>query len=140
MQALPDRLSQRMRTTPLPHLLAALLLLPMLLVLGQQSALAQARYPDKPIRIINPFPPGSPVEFVGRLAAERLTHAWGKPVLLIQGDTHQFVTDRPFAKTHPAASNVLRMVVPGEHVADAVVIDVDTMNVAEPFSIQRLHR
>jgi hypothetical protein len=66
--------------------------------------------------------------------------AWGKPVLLIQGDTHQFVTDRPFANTHPAASNVLRMVVPGEHVADAVVIDVDTMNVAEPFSIQRLHR
>jgi len=43
---------------------------------------ALASYPDKPIRIINPFPPGSPVEFVGRLVADRLAKAWGKPVLL----------------------------------------------------------
>ena len=47
------------------------------------SALAQAQsYPDRPIRIINPFPPGSPVEFIGRLVSERLSKAWGKPVLV----------------------------------------------------------
>lgn len=39
-------------------------------------------FPDKPIRIINPFPPGSPVEFIGRLVADRLSKAFGKPVLL----------------------------------------------------------
>ena len=43
---------------------------------------AQSVYPDKPIRIVNPFPPGSPVEFVGRLVADRLAQAFGKPVLL----------------------------------------------------------
>jgi tripartite-type tricarboxylate transporter receptor subunit TctC len=45
-------------------------------------AFAQTPYPDKPVRIINPFPPGSPIDFVGRLLVERLGKAWGKPVLL----------------------------------------------------------
>ena len=55
-----------------------------LIVLGLLPAIvcAQASYPDKPIRIINPFPPGSPVEFIGRLVADRLAKAFGKPVLL----------------------------------------------------------
>ena len=48
-------------------------------LLAASAALAQG-YPDKPIRIINPFPPGSPVEFVGRLAAESGEHTVVKPV------------------------------------------------------------
>ncbi len=66
--------------------------------------------------------------------------AWGKPVLLIQGDTHQFTVDRPFAQAHAAASNVLRLVVPGEQSAEAVLIEVDTSNTAEPFSVRLLER
>ena len=46
------------------------------------AARAQVAYPEKPIRIVNPFPPGSPVEFIGRLISERLSKAWGKPVLV----------------------------------------------------------
>ncbi len=53
-----------------------------LLLLLSGFARAQVSYPEKPIRIINPFPPGSPVDFIGRLAAERLQRAWGKPVLV----------------------------------------------------------
>jgi tripartite-type tricarboxylate transporter receptor subunit TctC len=53
-----------------------------LCALAASAAFAQSGYPDKPIRIINPFPPGSPVEFVGRIVAERLTKAWGRPVLV----------------------------------------------------------
>lgn len=45
------------------------------------SALAQA-YPDKPVRIINPFPPGSPVDAVGRLLAQRLATVWPQPVIV----------------------------------------------------------
>ena len=45
-------------------------------------ALAQADYPNKPIRLINPYPPGSPVEMVGRLVGERLRQEWGQPVLV----------------------------------------------------------
>jgi tripartite-type tricarboxylate transporter receptor subunit TctC len=44
--------------------------------------LAHGEYPEKSIRMVNPYPPGSPVEFIGRLVSERLSKAWGKPVLL----------------------------------------------------------
>ena len=46
------------------------------------AAPAQTSYPDKPIRIINPFPAGSPVEFVGRLIAGKLEAAFGQPAVL----------------------------------------------------------
>jgi tripartite-type tricarboxylate transporter receptor subunit TctC len=39
-------------------------------------------YPDKPVRIINPFPPGSPVDAVGRLMAQRLGTVWKEPVVV----------------------------------------------------------
>jgi tripartite-type tricarboxylate transporter receptor subunit TctC len=43
---------------------------------------AEHTYPDRPIRIINPFPSGSPVDVIGRLVADRLEKAWGQPVLV----------------------------------------------------------
>ena len=45
------------------------------------SLSAQPTFPDRPIRIINPFPPGSPVDFIGRFAADRIERAWGQPVV-----------------------------------------------------------
>ncbi len=55
-------------------LLAALLTLP--LPLHAQT------YPDKPVRIVNPFPPGSPIDAVGRLLAQRLGTIWSHPVVV----------------------------------------------------------
>jgi tripartite-type tricarboxylate transporter receptor subunit TctC len=43
---------------------------------------AQTAYPDQPIRIIDPFPSGSPVDVIGRLIADRLEKALGQPVLV----------------------------------------------------------
>src|SRR5438477_9575784 len=42
----------------------------------QSGALAQARYPDRPIKLIVPFAPGGATDVAGRLWAERM-----KPVL-----------------------------------------------------------
>lgn len=39
-------------------------------------------YPDKPVHIINPFPPGSPIDAVGRLLAQRLGTVWSQPVVV----------------------------------------------------------
>ena len=47
------------------------------------SALAQApTYPDKPIRIIVPFPAGGVADTFGREIGKKLTEAWGQPVLI----------------------------------------------------------
>lgn len=55
----------------------------LVLSLAPMAVFAQASaYPEKPIRIINPFPPGSPVEFIGRQVADRLSKAFGRPVLV----------------------------------------------------------
>src|SRR2546423_7725985 len=43
---------------------------------AQSGALAQARYPDRPIKLIVPFAPGGATDVAGRLWAERM-----KPVL-----------------------------------------------------------
>jgi tripartite-type tricarboxylate transporter receptor subunit TctC len=46
------------------------------------SSHAQTAYPNRPIRIVNPFSAGSPVDFVGRLIAQKLEAAWSQPVLV----------------------------------------------------------
>src|SRR3954469_1887306 len=50
------------------------------LITGALAADAQS-YPTKPVRFIIPFPPGGPTDIMGRLAAQRLTEAWGVQVV-----------------------------------------------------------
>jgi tripartite-type tricarboxylate transporter receptor subunit TctC len=52
-----------------------------LLVMAAPFAVAQS-YPSKPVRMVNPFPPGGPLDVLGRLLSERLTGALGKPVIV----------------------------------------------------------
>jgi tripartite-type tricarboxylate transporter receptor subunit TctC len=46
------------------------------------DALAQAIYPEQPIKIIIGFPPGVAPDVTSRLLGDRLTEAWGKPVVV----------------------------------------------------------
>ena len=46
------------------------------------SALATAQsYPTKPVQMVVAFTPGSAVDIVGRIVAERLSQMWGQPVV-----------------------------------------------------------
>src|SRR5450759_2760163 len=51
-----------------------------LLIMGNPAA--QTTYPEKPIRMVVGFPPGSPSDIVGRLLGQKLAEALGKPVLV----------------------------------------------------------
>src|SRR4030088_1629007 len=53
-------------------------------VLGA-SAQAQSvadKYPDRPIRIIVPYPPGGSVDVLGRVIAQRMQENWGQTVIV----------------------------------------------------------
>jgi tripartite-type tricarboxylate transporter receptor subunit TctC len=46
------------------------------------AANAQARFPDKPVRMIVPAPPGSGPDSLGRMLGAKLADMWGQPVVV----------------------------------------------------------
>jgi tripartite-type tricarboxylate transporter receptor subunit TctC len=58
---------------------------PALMVTGQlqaQQAQAQQDWPTRPVRIVVPFPPGNPADLAARLIGEKMSAAWGQPVVI----------------------------------------------------------
>jgi hypothetical protein len=53
-----------------------------------------------------------------------LAQRWGKPVLVIHGDSHQFKLDQPFSLNRQPISNVTRLIVPGASDVRAVKVAV----------------
>jgi tripartite-type tricarboxylate transporter receptor subunit TctC len=43
---------------------------------------AEQVYPSKPIRLVVPFPPGGSLDVVARAIGQKLTDAWGQPVII----------------------------------------------------------
>jgi tripartite-type tricarboxylate transporter receptor subunit TctC len=43
---------------------------------------AQAAYPNKPIRMVVPYPPGGPTDVLGRIVAQRLSESLGQQVVV----------------------------------------------------------
>jgi tripartite-type tricarboxylate transporter receptor subunit TctC len=46
------------------------------------ATLAQAQYPNKPIKLVVPWPPGGAVDTIGRLIAQHIAEPLGQPVLI----------------------------------------------------------
>ena len=65
---------------PFTH--AAVVLCAAMLAGISSSALAQGSYPNKPVRLIVPFPPGGGTSFVAQLVGEGLGKVWGQNVLV----------------------------------------------------------
>jgi tripartite-type tricarboxylate transporter receptor subunit TctC len=65
-------------------------------VLIAGEAIAQANYPEKPIRMLAGFPAGGPSDIVARLVGDKLTEALGKPVVVevMTGAGGSIATDR----------------------------------------------
>jgi tripartite-type tricarboxylate transporter receptor subunit TctC len=96
-------------------LLVALLPLP---------AAAQS-YPSKPVRLVNPFTAGGPLDLMGRLLSDKLSGALGKPVI---------VENRPGAAGNVGAAEVARA--PGDgHTLLLTLFSIVTSN---PHLYERL--
>ena len=64
---------------------------------------------------------------------------WGKPVLLVQGDTHVYKIDQPLKNAAgKPLPQLTRVVVPGEHRQEAVMVTVDDERTGQPFTLRLL--
>ena len=72
-------------------------------------------------------------------ALEYEARVWNKPVLLIQGDTHNFIFDQPLKDSDgKLLTNVSRLVVHGALNANGTLIEVNEFNLAQPFTLRAL--
>jgi tripartite-type tricarboxylate transporter receptor subunit TctC len=49
---------------------------------AQSDLGAAANFPNRPIRIIVPFPPGGPTDLIARFVGQRMSEHWGQPVVI----------------------------------------------------------
>ena len=70
-----------MHLSPRRFRIAAVLALAALASGAALVASAQT-YPSKPIRLVVPFPPGGSLDVVARAIGQKLTEAWGQPVII----------------------------------------------------------
>ena len=74
----------------------------LLALLMVDGSAAQTTYPEKPIRLVVSRPPGSSVDTVARLLGQKITEAWGRPVVIdnVTGAAGNIAADR-VAKAAP---------------------------------------
>ncbi len=95
------------------------------------SALAQApdsgaqNYPNRPVRLVVPFPAGGPTDILARVVAQRLSEVWGQPVV---------IENQPGANTAIAAARVAKLPADGYTLLAAM----DVTMVLNPLTTKNL--
>jgi tripartite-type tricarboxylate transporter receptor subunit TctC len=76
--------------------LAANLFASLLLLLAAQTASAQSSYPNRPVKILVGFTPGTAPDLAARILADRFSEVWGTPFVVenIPGAGSNIATER----------------------------------------------
>jgi tripartite-type tricarboxylate transporter receptor subunit TctC len=99
----------------------ALALLSCCTLASAQASSDATSFPSRPVRIIVPFPAGGPTDILSRIVGERMSKAWGQPVV---------IENRPGGNTGIAAQMVARAAPDGYTLLAAM----DTTMVMNPAS------
>ena len=93
---------------PIKTKAAAALLAALALVTTAGGAVAQSGYPDHAVRMLVGYPPGGPVDIIGRVVSDRLSQIWGQPTVVenITGASGNIAADRA-AKSAPDGYTLL---------------------------------
>jgi tripartite-type tricarboxylate transporter receptor subunit TctC len=77
-------------------------------MVAAQAASAQSAYPNRPIKIVVGFTPGTAPDLAARILADRFTEDWGAPIVIenVQGAGSNIGTDR-VAKAAPDGYTLL---------------------------------
>lgn len=98
--------------------------------LAATAAHAQPAFPSKPIRIVVPFPAGGTSDVLARLIGQKMTEAWGQPVV---------VENRPGSSGNLGADQVAKSPADGHTL---VLMDVGNLAIAPslyklPFTVEK---
>jgi len=73
-----------------------------MLLFSATVATAQQAYPNKPIRLIVPNPPGGGVDIMARMVGQRLSESWGQPVIVEnRAGANGFIGGEALARSSP---------------------------------------
>ena len=96
-----------------------------LALLAAAPAGAQDAYPDKPVKIIVPFPPGGAADTFARMAGQKLTEAWGGKQVVIDN--------------RPGAGGIIGTEATAKSPADGYTLEMVTIGHAvNPFMYSKL--
>ena len=68
----------------------------LLVVVAAQAASAQSNFPNRPVKILVGFTPGTAPDLAGRILADRFSEVWGTPIVIenVPGAGSNIATDR----------------------------------------------
>src|SRR5262249_61180738 len=93
----------------------AQVLLAAALATGLPSAAVQAQpYPSKPVKVVVPLTPGSPVDVVARLVGQHMAAALGQP-MIVENRPGAGATLRAKSRATPAAGGETVLHTPANH-------------------------
>jgi tripartite-type tricarboxylate transporter receptor subunit TctC len=87
---------------------SALLVAATIMVAGPDSAAAQQTYPNRPVQLVVPVPPGGAADFIARTVSAKLADAIGQPVVINnQGGAGGTIASRGVARADPDGYTLL---------------------------------
>jgi tripartite-type tricarboxylate transporter receptor subunit TctC len=101
------------------------------------GAAAQS-YPEKAIKILVAYPPGGANDLLARLVGEKLTEAWGQPVVIENKPGANAILGTDLAAKSPPDGYTLIMGATGSHTVNAVLYDrlaYDPVKNFEPITL-----